>query len=650
MWERRTVPPVCVATAMAQVMYYNRWPEQGQGTHTYTPYGWNQSFTVDFSQSRYGWDVMTPKYDSSSSDESKNAVAKLMYDCGVSVDMVYGEQSGADHTLCPSAYVNYFGYDKSIDLRNRLYYSNEEWDRVIRAELDAKRVVMAIGFTSSGGHAFVFDGYDTDGLIHVNWGWSGMSNGYFRTSALTPANQGTGGSVGGFNYKQMIITGIHKPQEGSEDGLEIVSSEKLKATPASAETSTKTSLKLTGKITNYGWKEETVDFGVGVYDSTGVLKFSAPADENVNFNTNTYKVGATAAGVDLSSLADGGYFVYPIVKVHGGKIWNKVKDYKYTKPNFLQLHIENGKYTFTYPASFSLTSKDAAVDTKVYQGIKAEMSGTIVNSGDIEYNGALKAALFNKSDGQLVASGDDYIEDIGAGDSLKVNVYGTFSVDPGDYLMAMIDENMEKINEPIAVTVLGAPTETAEVQFANQVSFPDNNNVPKDNMQLHATLKGIKGVSSVMVAAYIYDEMGENVKGCLNPEFIFLEGGNVASVTFSGPFENGVPGTKYKAQVIDLDNSKYIYPIDLSSCSFTLGGCVNGIGNAVETNGISMAGDVMNITEAAPLNAVAIYTANGSVVKRCVVSSNSASLDISGLSRGLYLVRTDHHIYKIVKK
>ena len=200
----------CVATAMAQIMEYHQWPEKGTGTIPgYTTR--SQGLVIDeenIENTYYDWDHMTPIYTSESTDEERNAVATLMYHCGISVGMDYGYESGAFSDDVPEALATYFGYNKNMKLLNRIYYTKTEWDSIIRHELDEKRPVYYSGSSAQGGHAFVCDGYDTNGLFHINWGWSGMSNGYFTLSNLTPTAQGTGGSNGGFNWGQAIITGI----------------------------------------------------------------------------------------------------------------------------------------------------------------------------------------------------------------------------------------------------------------------------------------------------------------------------------------------------------------------------------------------------------------------------------------------------------
>ena len=165
----------CVATAMAQIMRFHCWPEKGRGSNSYTPtvYPNIGELTADFSQSAYDWDKMLKRYPSDPDQiaaENAEAVGRFLYDCGVAVNMEYGHQSGAlSEDWCP-ALVDYFSYTPSVAHREKAYYSRTAWDEIIISELRAGRPVYAAGFTSEGGHAFVFDGCDADGLIHVNWG------------------------------------------------------------------------------------------------------------------------------------------------------------------------------------------------------------------------------------------------------------------------------------------------------------------------------------------------------------------------------------------------------------------------------------------------------------------------------------------------
>ncbi|MDO4823588.1 MAG: C10 family peptidase [Bacteroidales bacterium] len=192
----------CVATAMAQIMYYNKWPLRGKGQHSYK---WKtETLSVDFSQSVYDYSKMKLTYDSYT-EEQADAVARLMYDCGVSVDMQYGSNgSGAYSEDVPKALKTYFDYDVSVKYYDRMDYKNkdDEWDGMIRAELDAHRPVYYSGTDpKEGGHAFVCDGYKDNGFFHFNFGWSGSGNGYFISKVLAT-------SVGNFAANQDIVIGI----------------------------------------------------------------------------------------------------------------------------------------------------------------------------------------------------------------------------------------------------------------------------------------------------------------------------------------------------------------------------------------------------------------------------------------------------------
>jgi len=224
----------CVATAMAQVMNYHKYPAQGMGENTYTfPVGKN-TYTghSNFSEHTYDWDNMLNTYASyGNTAAQEDAVATLMHDCGVSVNMDYntassGNGSGASNNLVAQALVKYFGYDRSVRCVTRTYFSDAEWEEMMIAELEAKRPIIYAGASvSGGGHEFVMDGYDGNGRFHFNWGWSGSCNGFFLINgdnALNPyegnSNYGSWGDDPnyGFNKSQAAVIGI-QPDKGTED-------------------------------------------------------------------------------------------------------------------------------------------------------------------------------------------------------------------------------------------------------------------------------------------------------------------------------------------------------------------------------------------------------------------------------------------------
>lgn len=210
-------PTGCVATAMAQIMMYYKWPETGKGKHTNEN---EPSQTVDFSNSTYDWATLKPNYSMMDKSESAKAVAKLMYEIGCSVDMSYNVGgSGASTYLIMSAMTEYFRYDKGMTMCSRDMYSSAEWNEILQTELNnARPILFSAATAAEEGHAFVLDGYNEQGMYHVNWGWDGNSDGYYEINLLNPHEVGTGGSEGGYSYYQMAITKIAKDETGKSEG------------------------------------------------------------------------------------------------------------------------------------------------------------------------------------------------------------------------------------------------------------------------------------------------------------------------------------------------------------------------------------------------------------------------------------------------
>ena len=100
--------------------------------------------------------------------------------------------SGTGTYTMMEALRTYFGYNKGMKLIKRGNTPIAQWDSLLRNELDNAHPVMFSGFAPTGGHCFVFDGYNADGYYHINWGWGGTSNGYFLVTALNPREQGIG--------------------------------------------------------------------------------------------------------------------------------------------------------------------------------------------------------------------------------------------------------------------------------------------------------------------------------------------------------------------------------------------------------------------------------------------------------------------------
>ena len=209
----------CAATAMAQVMYYHKWPIEA--TTAIPGYTINGVTRPSLDAIIFDWGNMKETYTGSETDETAKAVATLMQYCGYSIEMDYGPESGAYTIKVAGALKDYFDYnDETTCVVSRIFYTSDKWRDIIYHELSERRPVLYAGQSTGGGHAFVCDGYKNENstdYFHINWGWGGQSDEYYVLSVLNPyAGQSTGGSSSndGFHYGQLAVIGI-QPSTGT---------------------------------------------------------------------------------------------------------------------------------------------------------------------------------------------------------------------------------------------------------------------------------------------------------------------------------------------------------------------------------------------------------------------------------------------------
>lgn len=215
----------CVATAMAQAMYYNQWPTAAitSAIPEYTPSRIGTKLdalpviTFDWANMldnyTFSYNSTTEKYDIPNFTSTQaTAVANLMRYCGQSLEMNYGSSSSASVDDVANALKTYFGYATTTQYVKRNEYNYADWIDMIYHELTQGRVVIYRGSSAGGGHAFICDGYQGEDYFHINWGWGGSSDDYFRLSVVNPYEQGIGGSStkDGFWIGQGAVVGIQK--------------------------------------------------------------------------------------------------------------------------------------------------------------------------------------------------------------------------------------------------------------------------------------------------------------------------------------------------------------------------------------------------------------------------------------------------------
>lgn len=172
----------CVATAMAQIMYYYRYPTTGTGSHGYySDYGY---LSADFGTSTYNYNGMQNEI----SGKYNFDMAQLQLHCGIAIDMNYSPSgSGANMWDDVEAMKSHFGYSSTTELFQRNNYSSTAWANLLIANLDNKMPIQYAGYGNDGGHAFVCDGYKETDFFHFNWGWGGHFDGYFYLNNLNPS-------------------------------------------------------------------------------------------------------------------------------------------------------------------------------------------------------------------------------------------------------------------------------------------------------------------------------------------------------------------------------------------------------------------------------------------------------------------------------
>ena len=214
----------CVATAMAQIMRMHKWPKRGTGMNEYECWLNDKTITLktDFTQSIYQWDKMPETYTGVESSEEKQAVARLLYDCGVAVNMGYGLYgSSAFESKAFQAFIKHFNYDRNAILINRhYYYEDAEWEDLIYENLNNGLPIFYVGLGKGAygeHHAFVCDGYQAkDNLFHFNWGWDGRNNGYFLMA--TNANDAKSSL---YPHEQVAILNLKPASEPFDENKEV---------------------------------------------------------------------------------------------------------------------------------------------------------------------------------------------------------------------------------------------------------------------------------------------------------------------------------------------------------------------------------------------------------------------------------------------
>lgn len=243
--------------------------------------------------------------------QQEQAVATLMYHCGVACEMGYDISanggSGANTSRMAAALVTYFGYDAGIQALPKDYMDQEEMLRQMASDLTQGHTILMSGRTKNDeGHAFVCDGIRSDGYLHINWGWGGSCDGYYALSALDPADQGIGGAASGYAFTENVtaFTNI-KPDAGGKERVTITATDILWVSDSTQSKFSPVYFQI-DDLTNAGISTMNGYYAFNIYKDGAVYSHKTSNATN-ELPAGYYFTSSQTTSVDLSSLPDGDY-------------------------------------------------------------------------------------------------------------------------------------------------------------------------------------------------------------------------------------------------------------------------------------------------------------------------------------------------------
>ena len=392
-------PVGCVAIAYTQVMRYYQWPTQGEGTFSYTEKRSDRQHSVDYESTTYDWAHMPERYadPSQATEEETNALSTLAYHAGVAVEMMYAPRgSGASMPYVDRALREHFRYDKRVSFKNRVNYTQAAWEQLLRNELIAARPIVYSGY-GHGGHAFVCDGYDANGLFHINWGWGGMSDGYFNLNYLVPSDLGIGGGAGGgYSLGQGAVIGIMPDRQGTSQRPEssVVTTWRFSMLfdKGTLDATADYIVALVDDATPY---DDLITYGVtrlGSTDTTYLDQYARNAHIESLYQSDTI----TSQKLQLSGYINEGtwdfFLAYRAKDVAGTASWRPCGQHERAKDQYRRTFTisreGDGSYTATEDASANQPKLElvaGSAQSKIAGYEKSQVSLQLRNTGRVEY-------------------------------------------------------------------------------------------------------------------------------------------------------------------------------------------------------------------------------------------------------------------------
>ena len=641
----------CVATAMAQVLRFWKYPAKGTGSHSYTYNGITHTF--DFGNTTFDWDNMVHFYTGNTTQDQNDAVATLMRACGVAVDMMYNKSSqggsGAYSRDVAPALVKYFNYAPCAVYYSRGSFGLYEWEDLIYGALKNGPVYYS-GQGSGGGHAFVCDGYEGDGYFHFNWGWAGSSDGYFLLTALNPTTLGIGGGGGGFNLSQGAIIDLKPNFNGAKARYVIAYDSPYTITYSAGR------LTLTGFGGNIGIVNiPNVRYGMRLKGANGQTYDFNGNVSNTSLRPN-YGYNSFYANITLTSVANGTYDIVPIYKITEN---GTTTTYEALIPASVR-----GKFTLVKSgttASLSTRSDENivvnnfALTTPLYSGNNFGFKGDYVNTSDVEAYREVYMGWFSASD-QFLGVGDAMMTNMQGGENkhvemaisvpskVKYNSSTTNSISVGTtYKLAMLVKTNNDNSAPSYRVISDKVTATVEnasgtVKLTRKSLTVENaSSVDAGNIKFKLQVTASGSYYTEPIYFWVKDAAG---KYPLNgkTDVVTVAPGETRIIEWRFPFDAADKNARYTLLLNYRSGGKNVY---LGETSFTVGTVgVNQISLDGDGYAIAPQGDNAMVSAPAAITSVEVYNLQG--IRQNATASlggETGTLDLTALSSGIYIVR-----------
>lgn len=541
----------CVATAVAQVMNYYKWPVKGEGSNSYRASTINQIVSFNFGATTFDWSNMLDTYPNSGNDATetqRTAVATLMKACGVACNMDYSPWgSGTLSRDAGIGLIKYFNYDHGLEYRERQYYSPTEWEEMVYEQVYAGPLYYS-GANNEAGHAFVIDGYSSDGYFHLNWGWGGVSDGYFLLTALDPDSQGIGGSSAGYNFGQEILCNV-KPAGAtpSEFAYNVVTGGyDFTISTTSCKRGDRVQITTPAYNNSMGTMSKMC-VGLLFTSSTGGERFVLGVmGEDVE---PFYGFNETEAYIP-SDLAAGTYKVTYAWTTDDGVVRSVLVPYALRKS--YTATVTGNSVTFTPDDFIDVTLTDVEF-SPLFVDQMYKVTAEATNSNDSEFSDVVYGFLVK--DNQVVYMGDCARLDVPANSTIDFTYIDTFDgVNAGayDFWLATIHEGYLHglIWSPVEVKT---ENQQPSIKFGQLQLLNDNENaVPCNDIRLQATVTNAGGYFAGSVGAwlYVYDDEGNLIAWqWVSSQPLFIENGQTVTAKFLGSIVNAYTGATCRAQI-----------------------------------------------------------------------------------------------------